>query len=56
MLIVESGEMFQDVTGTLEAVARHIGLPPHDFKYNSVYRHSRLWDSSCPDLFAKGAR
>lgn len=57
IMIVDSGEMFTDFTGTLHRVANHFGLPPHDFEYNSRHQHS---SGSCerrrPELFAKGAR
>ncbi len=49
--------MFRDFTGTLDAVARHAGLPPHDFAYDSVYQHaSSACEEKRPHLFAPGSR
>lgn len=57
ILIVDSGEMFGDFTGTLSKVAHHAGLPPHDFEYNSIHQHSsNACERHRPELFAKGAR
>ncbi|CAM9814712.1 unnamed protein product [Ectocarpus fasciculatus] len=57
ILVVESSEMFGDFTGTLAKVARHVGLPPHDFSYDSRHQHaSPPCEEKHPELFAEGGR
>ncbi|CAM9344154.1 unnamed protein product [Ectocarpus sp. 12 AP-2014] len=57
ILVVESSEMFRDFTGTLDKVARHIGLPPHRFSYDSRHQHaSAPCERHHPELFAEGGR
>ena len=56
-MVIESGEMFADFTGTLDRVAHHVGLPPHDFEYNAGHQHaSSVCEQRRAELFAKGAR
>ncbi|CAN0109099.1 unnamed protein product [Ectocarpus sp. 4 AP-2014] len=57
ILVVESSEMFGHFTGTLDKVARHIGLPPHSFSYDSRHQHaSAPCERHHPELFAEGGR
>lgn len=38
--MIDSSELYADFLATLERAARHLGLPPHDFYYDSKFQHS----------------
>ncbi|CAM9265904.1 unnamed protein product [Pylaiella littoralis] len=57
ILVVESSEMFGDFKGTLDAAARHAGLPQHEFEYDPRHQHSsETCQTNRPELFAEGGR
>ncbi|CAN0090885.1 unnamed protein product, partial [Ectocarpus fasciculatus] len=57
ILVIDSSELYSDFLPTLERAARHLGLPPHDFYYDSKFQHST---GSCkkdrPQFFGEDGR
>lgn len=57
ILIVESSKMFGNFKGTLDDVTTYLGLPAHDFEYDSRHQHSvNVCELERPELFAEGGR
>ncbi|CBJ33642.1 similar to heparan sulfate sulfotransferase [Ectocarpus siliculosus] len=57
ILVIDSSELYRDFLPTLERAARHLGLPPHDFYYDSDFQHGTgACKDNRPQFFGEDGR
>ncbi|CAM9873363.1 unnamed protein product [Ectocarpus sp. 4 AP-2014] len=57
ILLIDSSELYRDFLPTLERAARHLGLPAHDFYYDSHFQHSTgACKNDRPQFFGENGR